>query len=114
MAAADYEMDPSNFDYEETKNIIEQSLDTHLGTNVYSAKKVHDWTTLIVESVLKGLQASNKPFKYVVTAVIMQKTGAGLHTASTCFWDTQTDASCSVRWDNKTMHAICTVYALKI
>ncbi len=77
----------------------------------------------------------------------MQKNGAGLHTASTCFWDTKTDGlctaagfgfcfvsiqspdgmrclcaavlyhitgSCSVRWDNKTMHAIVTVFALHI
>lgn len=26
-----------------------------------------------------------------VTCVIMQKNGAGLHTASSCFWDNQTD-----------------------
>ena len=36
-----------------------------------------------MESVLKSLQAVNKPFKYVVTCIIMQKNGAGLHTAST-------------------------------
>ena len=25
----------------------------------------------------------------------MQKNGAGLHTASSCFWDNQTDGSCA-------------------
>lgn len=49
-----------------------------------------------------------------VTCIIMQKNGAGLHTASTCFWDTKSDGSCSVRWDNATMHAIVTVFALHI
>ena len=28
---------------------------------------------------------------YTVTCVIMQKNGAGLHTASSCFWDNTTD-----------------------
>jgi dynein light chain Tctex-type 1 len=91
-----------------------QSLEPVLGKQTYTAKRVHDWTSAIVESVLKALQAANKPFKYVVTCIIMQKNGAGLHTASTCFWDTKTDGSCSVRWDNATMHAIVTVFALHI
>ena len=30
-------------------------------------------------------------FLYVVTCVIMQKNGAGLHTASSCYWDNSTD-----------------------
>jgi len=29
-----------------------------------------------------------------VTCVIMQKNGAGLHTASSCFWDNTTDGLC--------------------
>lgn len=53
--------------------------------------QVHDWTSAVVEGVLKNLQQANKPFKYVVTCIIMQINGAGLHTASTCFWDTKTD-----------------------
>ena len=97
-----------------TPLVPSQSLEPVLGKQVYTAKRVHDWTSSIVESVLKSLQAANKPFKYVVTCIIMQKNGAGLHTASTCFWDTKTDGSCSVRWDNTTMHAIVTVFALHI
>ena len=40
---------------------------------------------------MKKLKDLNKPFKYIVTAVIMQKNGAGLHTATSCFWDNTTD-----------------------
>ena len=29
-----------------------------------------------------------------VTAVIMQKNGAGLHTATSCYWDNTTDGAC--------------------
>lgn len=31
-----------------------------------------------------------------VTCVIMQKNGAGLHTASSCFWDSSTDGTVSI------------------
>lgn len=94
--------------------MIEGAIDPVLGKSAYHSKKVHEWSSNIVEAVLKSLQQANKPFKYVVTAIIMQKNGAGLHTASTCYWDTKTDGSCSVRWDNATMHAIVTVFALHI
>jgi len=80
-----------NFEYEEVKGMIDTSIEPILGNQVYAPKKVGDWTSAIVESVLKLLQAANKPFKYVVTCIIMQKNGAGLHTASTCFWDTKSD-----------------------
>lgn len=40
---------------------------------------------------MKNLTALNTPFKYVVTCLIMQKNGAGLHTAASCYWDNSTD-----------------------
>jgi len=113
--AASYEEENvQTFEYEEVKGTIEGAVENVLGQQVYQPKKVHGWTSSIVEQVLKTLQQASKPFKYVVTCVIMQKNGAGLHTASTCFWDTKTDGSCSIRWENKTMHAIVTVFALHI
>lgn len=42
-----------------------------------------------------------------VTCMIMQKNGAGLHTASSCYWNNDTDGSCTVRWENKSMYCIC-------
>ena len=44
----------------------------------------------------------------------MQKNGAGLHTASSCYWDNSTDGSCTVRWENKTMYCIVSVFGLAI
>lgn len=58
---------------------------------------------------MKRLKDLNKPFKYIVTAVIMQKNGAGLHTATSTFWDITTDGSATVRWESKTMYCIATV-----
>ena len=67
-----------------------------------------------MEQALKRLTALGKPFKYVVSVVILQKTGAGLHTASSCYWDNSTDGSCTVRWENKTMYVIVSVFGLAI
>jgi len=105
---------PQTFEYDEVKGFIDQAIEPVLGTHIYNPKKVHDWTSSIVEGILKNLQNINKPFKYVVTCLIMQRNGAGLHTASTCFWDPKSDGSCSVRWDNATIHAIVTIFAVHI
>ena len=40
--------------------------------------------------------------------------GAGLHTAASCWWDATTDGSRTVRWENKTMYCICTVFGLAV
>ena len=67
-----------------------------------------------IENSIKKLKELNKPFKYIVTAVLMQKNGAGLHTATSCFWDSTTDGSATLRWENKTMYCIVTVFGLSI
>ncbi len=36
-------------------------------------------------------QNINKVFLRAVTCAVMQKTGAGLHTANSCYWDTAMD-----------------------
>eukprot|EP00899_Mesostigma_viride_P019970 jgi/Mesvir1/27975/Mv20178-RA.1 len=78
---------------DDVNNIIKESIDGILLNASYDHIKVGQWTSNVVESCLKRLTALNKPFKYVVTCVIMQKTGAGLHTASSCYWDNTTDGS---------------------
>ena len=63
------------------------------------------------------LRETNFPYvnyHFSVTCVIMQKNGAGLHTASSCYWDNSTDGSCTVRWENKTMYCIVSVFGLAI
>ncbi|CAL1266101.1 unnamed protein product, partial [Larinioides sclopetarius] len=40
------------------------------------------WTSMVEEKVLWNLSKLNKPFKFIVTCVIMQRNGAGFHCAS--------------------------------
>ncbi|KAK7605370.1 hypothetical protein V9T40_007228 [Parthenolecanium corni] len=91
------------FVVDEVSSIIKQAIEDTIGGNTYQQNKVNMWTTQVVDTVLQSLAKLNKPFKYIVTSTIMQKNGAGLHSASSCFWDNNTDGSCTVRWENKTM-----------
>ncbi|CAL4138484.1 unnamed protein product, partial [Meganyctiphanes norvegica] len=70
----------------------------------------------VAESYNVKIHISKKSKKsaYLITCVIMQKNGAGLHTASSCYWDNTTDGSCTVRWENKTMYCIVSVFGLSI
>ncbi|KAK8726993.1 hypothetical protein OTU49_009869, partial [Cherax quadricarinatus] len=102
------------FVVDEVSTIIKESIETVIGGNAYTSAKVNNWTSQVVENVLGNLSKLNKAFKYIVTCVIMQKNGAGLHTASSCYWDNTTDGSCTVRWENKTMYCIVSVFGLAI
>ena len=111
---ADDTTEETQFVVDEVSNIIKESIETTIGGNAYAHAKVSQWTNSVVESCLASLTKLQKPFKYIVTCVIMQKNGAGLHTASSCYWDNSTDGSCTVRWENKTMYCIVSVFGLAI
>ncbi|RZF43634.1 dynein light chain Tctex-type 1 [Nilaparvata lugens] len=104
----------TQFVVDEVSNIIKEAIEESIGGNAYQQSKVNQWTSSVVEACLGALTKLQKPFKYIVTSTIMQKNGAGLHTASSCFWDNSTDGSCTVRWENKTMYCIVSVFGLAI
>lgn len=102
------------FVVDEVSTIIKESVEAAIGGNTYQHSRVNQWTTNVVEQCLSQLSKLGKPFKYIVTCIIMQKNGAGLQTASSCFWDNTTDGSCTVRWENKSMYCIVSVFGLAI
>ncbi|XP_048841862.1 dynein light chain Tctex-type 1 [Brienomyrus brachyistius] len=102
------------FVVDEVSAIIKESVEGAIGGNAYQHSRVNQWTTNVVEQCLSQLTKLGKPFKYIVTCIIMQKNGAGLQTASSCFWDNTTDGSCTVRWENKSMYCIVSVFGLAI
>ena len=99
---------------DDVNDIIKETVDGVLQSQDYSHPLVGQWTNDVVATCVRRLTSLGKPFKYVVTCVIMQRTGAGLHTASSCYWDTETDGSRTVRWENKTMYCIVSVFGLAI
>ena len=102
------------FSEEDVDTIVKNAITSTLGEASYIPKKVNDWINTIVDSCLKELQSLNRPYKYIVTCIIMQKNGAGLDTASSLWFDTQKDGKVVVPWENATMHVICTVFGLAL
>ena len=64
---------------DDVEAIVKESIDAVLANAPYKHAFVGQWTNDVVETCVKRLAGLNKPFKYVVTCVIMQRNGAGLH-----------------------------------
>ncbi|KAJ3211531.1 Dynein light chain Tctex-type [Clydaea vesicula] len=79
------------FVVDEVNNIIKESIENTVQNAAYHHNKVAQWNSNVLEQTLKKLTGLNKPFKYIVTVTIMQKNGAGLHAASSCYWDNSSD-----------------------
>lgn len=122
---------------DEVNAVIKESIESTIQNAPYHHGKVGQWNTNIVEICLKKLTGLNKPFKYIATCTIMQKNGAGLHAASSCYWDNASDGiglcvalafliqsisrimtkytgSTTYKYDSKTMYVIVNVYGLAI
>ncbi|XP_050312378.1 dynein light chain Tctex-type 1-like [Anthonomus grandis grandis] len=104
----------NQFIVDDVTKIVKDTIEGLLTGTVYQQEKVNQWSASVSEQCLGALSKLKKNFKYVVTCSIMQKTGAGLHTASSCYWDSATDGTCTVRWENKTMYCVVTVFGLAI
>ena len=79
---------------EEVIQVIKSCIEATLSNTVYNKDKLNGWCNRVVEGCIKGVLKMDKPFKYVVTCIIMQKNGAGLTTTATCFWDQTSDGEC--------------------
>mmetsp|Transcript_13451 Transcript_13451/g.12175 ORF Transcript_13451/g.12175 Transcript_13451/m.12175 type:complete len:122 (+) Transcript_13451:156-521(+) len=109
-----YQDDTLEFSSEDVEVIIRAAIHNVLNETPYNSKKVNEWTNGIITHCLKELQTLNRPFKYIITCIIMQKNGAGCITTCSSYWDSKKDGYCKVPWQNNTMHCIVTVYGLSI
>uniref|UniRef100_A0A3Q4GEY6 Dynein light chain Tctex-type 3 n=1 Tax=Neolamprologus brichardi TaxID=32507 RepID=A0A3Q4GEY6_NEOBR len=90
------------FNPDEISVSVKECVEGVIGGTDYNQSKVNQWTASIVEHSLTHLVKQGRAFKYIVNCTIMQKSGAGLHTANSCYWDTATDGSAPKRrgfWD---------------
>lgn len=63
------------FVVEDVTQIVKEAIDSVLANVTYQHTKVPQWTSLVIEGCLKRLKDLNKPFKYIVTSVVMQRNG---------------------------------------
>mmetsp|Transcript_1973 Transcript_1973/g.4020 ORF Transcript_1973/g.4020 Transcript_1973/m.4020 type:complete len:123 (+) Transcript_1973:103-471(+) len=106
---------------EEVEKIVVDTLDGYLKDQAYVEENVPHWINYICETLMAKLSDSKKPLKYVVTCMIMQRNGAGVHTATSCWWDAGNDGQVTYVWPrekskdvvNKSMWCIVTVFGLE-
>ncbi|CAM9185458.1 unnamed protein product [Discosporangium mesarthrocarpum] len=88
---------------EQVESLIMGVIEGVLRTEVYYEEKVSHWVNSICEKGMQELHDLNKPFKYVLTCVIVQKNGAGFHAGHSAYWDMTNDNVCQVAWPTEKM-----------
>ena len=85
-----------------------------IGESNYTQSKVNEWCELLAKNVCNELQTLSPNFKYMITAMIIRKCGAGMHLDSACSWDVKSDAGMVVQYENTSLQCITTVFAVLI
>ena len=104
----------AEFNTEDIEVFAKKAVAGVLTDQAYNNKKVNEWTNSIVTSCLKDLQHYGRPFKYMVTCIIMQNNGAGLNTTTSMFWDASKDGYCKATFKNETIHCILTIFGVSV
>mmetsp|Transcript_57787 Transcript_57787/g.163038 ORF Transcript_57787/g.163038 Transcript_57787/m.163038 type:complete len:123 (+) Transcript_57787:120-488(+) len=106
---------------DDVEKIVVETLDGYLKEQVYAEEMVPHWINHICETLMQKLNDAKKPFKYVATCFIMQRNGAGIHSATSCYWDAGSDGVLTYVWPrekskdavNKSLWCIVTVFGLE-
>lgn len=126
--------DELSFLPEQVEPMVFKAVEAVLKDKVYSELLIQGWVDEICSKIIKTLVDMNKPFKYlgnyfynssfyvfnsrfdIVSCVIQQKNGAGLHLGHSCYWDSSYDNAIIVKWPSKDPNArlicIVSVYGL--
>ncbi|KAF7455944.1 Tctex-1 family protein [Cryptosporidium felis] len=78
----------------------------------YNASEVTTWVDSITTQCLESLRKLSEKFKYIVSVIVLQRSPAGFHLFTTCYWDQANDGSVTHRWDNKNLHCVVVVYGV--
>lgn len=85
-----------------------------IGSRKYNAAKIADMTDEISASSVEKLREIAPNFKVIVSCLVIQKKGAGVHLESATHWDVKADGSFVVKEENESMICIVTVFGLAI
>lgn len=84
-----------------------------IGDSPYSHARTEEWTNAIVENLVMRLVSIDRDYKYVTTCMIVQKSGAGMRSATSCFWNAETDHGHSITMEHGDMYVITTIFVCK-
>ena len=109
-----FQDDGAEFSAEDVENVAKKAIQSVLQGQVYNNKKVNEWTNSIVTSCLKDLQHLERPFKYVISCIIMQNNGAGMVSSASMFWDASKDGHCKAVFNDATINCIVTIFGVSV
>eukprot|EP01031_Cornospumella_fuschlensis_P032792 gene32792-39646_t len=93
--------DEVTFIPETVEPLCYDAIEAVVKDKMYNENLVSKWTDEICSKITKDLVDMNKPFKYIVSCLIMQKNGAGVHLTHSCFWDRTNDNTVVARWPSE-------------
>jgi dynein light chain Tctex-type 1 len=104
---------PSVTDETFVREAVFSAVQATIGDKLYSHAHTEQWTNAIVEMLVMRLVSIDRDYKYVTTCMIVQKTGAGMRSATSCFWNAETDHGHSITMEHGDMYVITTIFVCK-
>jgi len=116
QAVKAYQVEPSysqKFKEKEAREILQSVLKNKLTGCTYNADATSALTREIADDIKQDLKSKEWPrYKYVVHVVIGEQKGEGLQIACRAFWDSNTDSLAKEVFENKSLFAVATAYAV--
>jgi hypothetical protein len=82
----------------------------------YSGKMIESVIPRLSQQCVESLQKidTENGYKFLVSCVICQNNGTGLHKGSACLWNAETDSSIVVRFENSELICFATCFAIAL
>lgn len=78
------------------RGIVNNAVNEVISNAVYSHEATELWTNKIVETLVRSLVQYDRDYKYIVTCMIVQNLHQGMRSATSCFWNAQSDTGYSL------------------
>jgi dynein light chain Tctex-type 1 len=86
------EEDENQFPSEEIDRLMTETAEEVLKEAMWDEKEVPHWVNRICEEGLEKLVKMQRPYKFVITCLMQQKTGSvACHSSYSCFFENATD-----------------------
>lgn len=92
------EMEEISFPIEDSDKMVYDIIDSILAPRVYDERQVPQWINEVNQTVMAKLVEFQRPFKYLINCLIMQRKGASTVIANSNYWDTGFDQGFVVVW----------------
>ena len=96
----------------ELTDLVDGIIKRYLADKVYDQREAQNWTNQITDDVIKTLHSQQRGFKFICNGTIFQKGDASLHFSSTCLWNPNTDGSCTIKYENDTLHCFVCLFGV--